>query len=796
MPTSIWIDIFRIFAIKFASMKKYLLFVLLLGMMGVMSAQNRADSMHVDHYDIFLNITDFDTKIVYGHTDLQVVSKVDDLQYVDLDLQRLVVDSLWVNGQSATDYTHEGTLLHIPLAQALPLGDTVQLRVFYSGNPATDSYFGGFYYSGQYCYNLGVAFRDLPHVFGRAWYPCLDFFTDKASYTFNIETEAGKRAICGGELVDSVSTDNNTIVWRWVLDEPVPTYLTSIAVGNYMHYSDTVQGLERVIPIDIYTRPSEFNKIASTFTHLKDALHIFESHFGPYHWNRIGYVGVAFTGGAMEHVTNIAYPQAAITGNSNYESLYIHEFSHMWFGDLVTCFRAEEMWLNEGFARYCEALAEEMLYPSDNPATDGYRTNIRDLHRKVLRNAHVDDEGYWALDSMPQEVTYGTTTYDKGALVVHTLRKYMGDSAFFAGIHNMLNTYALSNITTLQLFDFLSAQCGTDLHDFREGWVSQPGFLHFSVDSIRPTETAGEYRFYVRQRLNHAYHFGNSNLVDITFFSSDNQQFTLEHFSVSGEFAVGNVTLPFVPVAAVVDINEKMGDAIIDYGFEVTGTGVKTASSANVRVLVNDFADTTYLRVEDNLVAADPLQGDNEHLLAISDQHYWRILAVPDNNLDGSMRFDIKAGSEGAPDYDFLQGHSFDELVMLYRPSCADSWVPLNTTKTGTISNGHLAVDGIRSGEYAVGIGDGTVGIATEVEAAPVFSIRPNPVSDILTIEHKGENTAFQCRVFDASGRQVMQKMFTSSSCQFNMKNLKKGVYMVVIEDASGVVYSSKFIKQ
>ena len=150
-------------------MKKYLLFVLLLGMMGVMFAQDRADSIHVHHYDIVLNITDFDTKIIYGHTDLQVVSKVDDLQYVDLDLQRLEVDSLWVNHQPVSNFTHEGTLLHIPLSPSLQQDDTVQLRVFYSGTPATDSYFGGFYYSGEYCYNLGVAFRDLPHVFGRSW---------------------------------------------------------------------------------------------------------------------------------------------------------------------------------------------------------------------------------------------------------------------------------------------------------------------------------------------------------------------------------------------------------------------------------------------------------------------------------------------------------------------------------------------------------------------------------------------------------------------------------------------------
>ncbi|MBR3577241.1 MAG: T9SS type A sorting domain-containing protein [Bacteroidales bacterium] len=778
-------------------MKKYLLFVLLLGMMGVMFAQDRADSIHVHHYDIVLNITDFDTKIIYGHTDLQVVSKVDDLQYVDLDLQRLEVDSLWVNNQLVSNFTHEGTLLHIPLSQSLQQHDTVQLCVFYSGRPATDSYFGGFYYSGEYCYNLGVAFRDLPHVFGRAWYPCLDFFTDKATYTFTIETEEGKRAICGGELVDSIATDTNTTIWRWELNDPVPTYLTSIAVGNYMHYADTVQGLTRVIPIDIYTRPSEFDRIAGNFAHLKDALHIFESRFGPYPWCRIGYVGVAFTGGAMEHVTNIAYPQLAITGNSDNESLYIHEFSHMWFGDLVTCLRAEEMWLNEGFARYSEALAEEVLYPSDNPLTDGYKKNIRDLHAKVLRNAHIDDEGYWALDSMPQAVTYGTTTYDKGALVIHTLRKYMGDSAFFAAIPDLLSTFAYQNISTLQLFDFLSAHCGTNLHAFREAWVSQPGFLHFSIDSICPTATPGEYKFFVRQRLSHARHFGQNNLLDITFFSSDNQRYTLRDFQFSGEFAEGTVQLPWVPVVALVDLDEEMGDAIIDYNFEVTSSGLKTATNANVRVLVNVCTDTAFLYVADNLVAPDTLRGENSHLLGISNQHYWSIV-VPGDVLEGSMRFDIKAGSENDPDYEFLYGHTMNELVMLYRRNPGDVWMPLGTTKTGTLANGHLAVDGIRTGEYAIGIGDGTVGIDLAESEQTLFAVYPNPASDNLIVENVQSlnNQTLRCFIMDMNGRQVMSKMTLSNYNNLNISNLKSGIYLLSVESDGEVIYSTKFIKQ
>ncbi|MCQ2279826.1 MAG: T9SS type A sorting domain-containing protein [Bacteroidales bacterium] len=779
-------------------MKKIGLLLVLALAYFTLAAQDRTDSLHIEHYDIHLNITDFGSRNILGYTDLTAVSKVDALNHIDLDLQRLVTDSVKIDGAATRDFSHTGNLLQISLSQPINANDTVHLRVYYSGTPATDSYFGGFYFSGEYCYNLGVAFRDLPHNFGRAWYPCLDFFTDKSTYTFNIETEVGKMAVCGGELFDSISTSDSTVVWRWRLNEPVPTYLTSVAVGNYRHYADTVQGLERIIPIDIYTRPSEFNKIAGSFVHLKDVVHIYEHRFGPYPWNRIGYVGVAFTGGAMEHVTNIAYPQVAINGNTDYESLFIHEFSHMWFGDLITCNRAEEMWINEGFARYNEALADEMLYPSDNPATDGYKTNIRELHHGVLRSAHIDDNGYWPLDAMPQEVTYGTTTYDKGGCVVHTLRQYMGDSLFFSCIQQMLQEFAFQNISTEQLFDFWSQHSGMDLHDFKDAWVSQPGFLHFAIDSIRPTENAGEYQFFVRQRLSHAYRFGHSNKIDITFFSSDNQRYTLEDFTFSGEFGEGVVRLPWQPTTAVVDINEALCDAIIDYGFDLETPCIKNANNANVKLLVNGISEPTYFRVEDNLIAPDPLKVPNNHITAISPDHYWRVVCVPENTLEGGIQFTIKAGNNAAPDYNFLQENSFNDVRLLCRRDCTDDWRPIATEKSGNLTTGRLSTNEIRSGEYAIGLGDGTVGlISNEIKQSNII-VYPNPLRDKLFIKlnhwDKTQNTT--CQIFDMNGKLVLKKKVTEETVQINVNNLKSGNYIIEIVSSNEIISSSKFVKQ
>lgn len=774
-------------------MKKLLFLFACVALIATTDAQDRTDSLHIAHYDINLNITDFANQIVYGYADLTAVARVNALTHIDLDLQRLFVDSVLVDQTLVPNFSHEGTLLRIPLANPADQGDTMQVRVYYRGTPATDSYFGGFYFSGEYCYNIGVAFQDLPHNFGRGWYPCLDFFTDKSTYDFNIETVVGKRAICGGYLLDSISTDSNTVIWQWQLDEPVPTYLTSVAVGNYSHYADTIQGAERVIPIDIYTYPEYAAHVEGTFLHLKDAIRIFELRYGAYPWNRVGYVGVNFNAGAMEHVTNIAYPNFAINGNTAYEMLYMHELSHMWFGDLVTCQRAEEMWINEGFANYSEFVAAEILYPSDDPDTDGYKAGIRNQHRKVLKKAHIDDGGYWALNQIPQNVTYGTTTYDKGGIVVHTLRKYMGDSLFFESIQAYLQHFQYQNVSSEEFFDFMSQQSGLDLQDFYEGWVNQPGFLHFSVDSVRPTGNADEYRFFIRQRLYHAEQFANSNLVDVTFFSADNQQYTTERFAFDGEFGEGTVTLPFVPVLAVVDFDEKLADAVVDYNIVASTTGTKSANEANVKIMVSTLTDTTFLRVEDNYVAPDALKFPNENITEISSEHYWRIETPQPGNITGSIRFTVKASSEGI-DYELLNGHSSSELLLLYRRDPSDDWQIIPCSKTANSSQTliYAATDTFRVGEYTLAIGTEPTGIRSN-DSKTGMTVYPNPAGTTLTVALSdfSSSSRYEGAIFNMKGELVKTFAVHNAQVELDTTGLASGTYVLKVAAESGSATST-----
>jgi aminopeptidase N len=103
----------------------------------------------------------------------------------------------------------------------------------------------------------------------------------------------------------------------------------------------------------IACEPADTNNVNGSFAHLQESFSMLEENFGTHSWPKVGYSLVPFNFGAMEHATNIHIGKPFIDGTLNYETLIAHELSHHWFGDLVTCSTAGDMWLNEGFASYC-----------------------------------------------------------------------------------------------------------------------------------------------------------------------------------------------------------------------------------------------------------------------------------------------------------------------------------------------------------------------------------------------------------------------------------------------------------
>ena len=774
-------------------MKKIFTIIFAFSFFMTVCAQQRTDSLHVAHYDINLSVTDFSNHTISGNTVLKLVTKVAELTDITLDLESLTVDSVTVDGLAAL-FVQAPPALKIQLPLQPSAGDTLTVDVACHGVPAQgQGSFGGFIYSGQYCYNIGVSIYDFPHSFGRAWFPCLDEFTDKSTYTCNISTTSDKMAVCGGVLTDVSDNANGTKSWKWELDQPIPTYLASIAVGNYSRIQDTVHCINGIIPIDIYCHPSLADNVAGSFSHLRDAVHVYESRYGAYRWPRVGYVTVDFTSGAMEHATNVAYPIFAVNGNAHYEDLYMHELAHSWFGNVITCEKAREMWINEGFAEFSPALVFEKIYPSENIYEDGYKNFIRDCLVSALKKAHLNDYGYFALDSVPQTATYGTHSYQKGAVVVHTLRNYLGDSLFFGGLTSLLNDNTFKNVSSVQLFDYLSNYSGQDLSNFYEAWVHQPGYLHFSIDSI-VSDGGDSYSVYVRQRLHKAYYFGNDNRIEITLFAKNGVSQTYP-FVFDGEFGVLHADFPAEPLFGVVDFGEKMADAVLDVNFYFDGAGSNQSENASFSVFFTQLnVAPLFLRVEHNFVAPDVPKYNNPNIYAISDNHYWRVLfdETQDTLLAGKFSFKYDFTDDTKLDYNLFGNlYTSDDLVLLYREGCADDWKIVHATKLGS-NSGMIRTEELRAGEYCLGVGNpAAAGVAVRQNAK--FRLYPNPAAETFTIAVDG-NADYEAELFDTVGRSVRKFKLTSGETKVSVRGLARGNYIVKIYSSCKTVSTLKVI--
>jgi len=766
-------------------MKHIILILAALITMATANAQQRTDSLHVAHYDLNLSVVDFTGHTIDGYTDITVVAKVNNLTQVRLDLKALTTDSVFVNG-AATTFSHLGESLLVTVP-AMQTGDTATVRVHYHGTPAHDSYFGGFYFNGQYAYNYGVALNDVPHAYGRCWFPCMDEFTDKSSYSFHIRTESDKRGVCNGLLTDSLQLTDGTMLWSWQLDEKIPTYLASIAVSDFSCYADTFHGIEKVIPIEIYTSPSLNPNVAATFIHLKDVLRKYEEYFGPYRWPRVGYVCVPASGGAMEHATNIALPNAAVSGTLFYESTIMHELFHHWFGDLITCERPEEMWINEGFADYSEALIQEWLYNTDT--YDAYADHIKSEHNSTLTGLADQDGSLYPLDNVPQEHTYGMHSYQKGGQVIHTLRHYMGDSLFFNSLKQLLDHYAYQNVNSEEFFTYLSQVSGMNLMDFYEDWIHQPGFLDFDVESITG-HGCGIFAVKVRQKGYGTNHLGTNVPVDVTLVSEDMEMVTIEDQLVSGDTTELMVFSSFTPVFAILDHHGKLNDATIDETKKISSTGNVTFNDTYCSANISQVEDTALVHVEHHYVAPtapDPLP---DGYYKFSTTHYWSVHYT--GNISGEWKFKLLRSANHLDYTLFDGGYDFDNLKLMYRPDGQSQWTPVPYTRTGSPYSATLATSEMLPGQYCFAIADASVSV-NAFEEMPL-NVYPNPANNTLMLKTDAEK-ADKAVIFDSLGHKVKTLKVTDNLQEINVNNLPAGNYIIVLYHKGKSVARTLFVK-
>jgi len=370
---------------------------------------------------------------------------------VDLDLAVTLSVSNVTVGATPVTFTHANDVLSIILDRTYLQGETIQIGLSYSGTPdASYDAFGFDSHGGQ------PMIWTLSEPFGaRSWWPCEDWSDDKAdSVDLHITVPAGLIVASNGKL-RGVTHNGATDTYWWHEEHPIATYLVSLAIHpytvttDYYAYSPTDS-----MDIVFYDFPDHAAGNHAVNMMVKDMIAHFATIYGEYPYLGEKYGHAEFNwGGGMEH-------QTCTSLGAYYESIVAHELSHQWWGDMVTCATFHDIWLNEGFARYSEALWFDHVY-----GPEGYWGRMNAIRYYGGGTIYVPDLSDW------NRIFDGNLSYNKAAWVVHMLRGVLGDEGFFDFLLAYRAAYAYGATTTAGLQAVAESVSGLDLTDFFQQWI-------------------------------------------------------------------------------------------------------------------------------------------------------------------------------------------------------------------------------------------------------------------------------------------------------------------------------------
>ncbi|WP_055586686.1 M1 family metallopeptidase [Peterkaempfera griseoplana] len=401
----------------------------------------------VTHYDVHLGYDPAHPDHLDGDTTV-TARATEDLDRFDLDLKGFRIGTVTVNGRPAREVTRSGAHeLVVTPAGRLPAGRPFTVRVTYAGTPDHEGW--------HTLQDGGADAIGEPHG-ATSWFPSNDHPSDKATFGLTVTVPDGWTAIGNGVPGRTTSGGGRT-TYRWSEDRPMATYLATVAIDRF-----TVQkyALPDGTPvIDAYS-PGALTDPATPALQA-EIISFLSSKFGPYPFDSAG--GIAING-----ITDEGTPLALETqGRPTYSGALfdvsmVHEITHQWFGDSVSFTDWRDGCIAECFAQYANQLWDEHLGADLDTG----------FYQWVLEG-NRDNPTFW--DVPLYDAGPGTeldpALYDKGSLMMHALRRYVGDDTFFATLKRWTADHAYGN-ASWPAFEKLAAQVsGKDLNGFFRAWA-------------------------------------------------------------------------------------------------------------------------------------------------------------------------------------------------------------------------------------------------------------------------------------------------------------------------------------
>jgi aminopeptidase N len=417
------------------------------------------------HYTFRLEVSDTNPEIT-GVATVDLRFTKDGVDKVALDLassangKGMTVTAVTIGGQPVA-YVHRNNVLTLPLPGPSTSGGHAVFTIAYHGAPAN-------------------GFRLIPNKFGewsafsenwpnraREWLPMIDHPYDKATSEFIVTAGARYQVVANGLLQDETDLGDGRRRTHWKQSVPIASWLNALGIEQFaVFHAGTVQGVELqtwVAHQDAEPGRIYFEKPA------RQAIDFFSEHIGPYPYEKLANVAAAGLNGGTEHASAIFYGERGVRA-APATNLVAHEIAHQWFGDSITEWDWDDVWLSEGFATYFTLLCTEH-YTGRDAFVAGLKASRATAIRteKSLPGVSIIHDNLSDMSKVLNQLVY-----QKGGWVLHMLRGVVGTETFWAGIREYYRRYRDGNASTADLRRVMEEASRQDLSWFFDQWLKRP----------------------------------------------------------------------------------------------------------------------------------------------------------------------------------------------------------------------------------------------------------------------------------------------------------------------------------
>lgn len=501
------------------------------------------DSWKPINYEITLAFNDQLTEITSARVGI-TVQATKDVSLIDFDFGDLMIDSVTVDG-AATPFSRAPGLLNVKLKTILPRETRALVVVSYHGAPKD-----GLVLSKDRAGKPSVIGDNWPDRLHH-WIPCFDHPSAKATVSFTVTAPARDLVVANGKLSRVENSSPASRTWTYTEAAPIPPYCMIVAIGEFAQID---MADAPVTPLSYYVSQPDKDYAVSGFAAANPSLKFFRDTVATYPYEKLALIVGATRFGGMENSGAIVFPNRLLDSNGaeplstvfkvrqGLVEVVAHEIAHQWFGDSVTESTWSDLWLSEGFATYFAGL---MVQRYEGEARfSNYMQRAAETYFSFEKKTRIPIHDTETEDLFK---LLNANNYQKGAWVLHMLRKELGDEDFFRGIRDYYDAHRGSLASTDDLRAALEKASRKHLQEFFARWVYGTGHPRYEL-SWHWVAKSKRLRLVLDQTQPEAA-FPNAVMVQIA--NGNNKRIVV--IEPKDKHAVEEIKLDFDPTSFVVD---------------------------------------------------------------------------------------------------------------------------------------------------------------------------------------------------------------------------------------------------